>query len=79
MARSIELSRKSPDDKPKPYDLAFVAMTQFQLGDKKSAAASLQQLRELMRDQENAKDEDNQSFLKEAQALIEQNDPAAGK
>jgi WD40 repeat protein/tetratricopeptide (TPR) repeat protein len=63
----------------RPGDLAFVAMAQCRLGDRKAAAASLVKLRELMQVEENASDHDNQGFLQEAEALIDPEDSASAK
>lgn len=54
-----------------PLDLAFLAMTQHQLGQKEKAQATLARLRETMKDAEWAKNEEAQAFLREAAALIE--------
>ena len=55
-----------------PADLAFLAMTQHQLGLPSPARATLARLREtLQQDPRWASDADAQAFLREAAALIE--------
>jgi tetratricopeptide (TPR) repeat protein len=53
-----------------PGDIAFLAMTQQQLGHAKEAQAQLQRLRELMRDPRWAQNAEAQGFLREAEALL---------
>jgi len=53
-----------------PADLAFLAMTQQQLGHAKEAQAELQRLRERMKDPRWAQDAEAQGFLREAEALL---------
>jgi WD40 repeat protein len=54
-----------------PADLAFLALTQHQLGKKDEAKAALGRLRELMKQSRWAKDIEAQGFLREAEELIE--------
>jgi hypothetical protein len=61
-----------------PGDLAFLAMAHHQLGHKAEAAKDLARLRQAMRNARWANDPDSQSFLLEAEALIE-GWPADGK
>ncbi len=53
-----------------PADLAFLAMTQQQLGHAKEAQAELQRLRERMKDPRSAQDAEAQGFLREAEELL---------
>jgi serine/threonine protein kinase len=52
-------------------DLAFLAMSRHQLGEKDQARADLGRLREKMKEPLQANNEENQGFLGEAAALIE--------
>jgi WD40 repeat protein len=54
-----------------PADLAFLAMAQHQLGKKDEADATLRRLREAMKQPLWAKDAEAQSFLREAEELID--------
>jgi Flp pilus assembly protein TadD len=54
-----------------PADLAFLAMTQHQLGKKDQAKATLDRLREVMKQARWANDSEAVSFLGEAEELIE--------
>jgi hypothetical protein len=54
----------------KPSDLAITAMCQSKLGRTDDARATLQKLRDSMRNPENAKDQEDQALLKEAEALV---------
>jgi Flp pilus assembly protein TadD len=54
-----------------PSDLAFLAMTQHQLGKKDQARATLGRLREAMKQSPWAEDADSTGFLREAEELIE--------
>jgi WD40 repeat protein/tRNA A-37 threonylcarbamoyl transferase component Bud32 len=54
-----------------PEDVAFLAMTHWQLGNEDEAKGQLARLRELMQSPEHASNEDGQLFLREAEALIE--------
>ncbi|HTU17808.1 MAG TPA: protein kinase, partial [Gemmataceae bacterium] len=60
-----------------PTDLAFLAMTQHQLGKKDEAKATLGRLRKIMKQPRSAQDAESASFLREAEELIE--GKAAGK
>jgi eukaryotic-like serine/threonine-protein kinase len=62
-----------------PADLSFLAMTQQQLGHAKEAQAALQRLRERMKDPRWAKDNEEQGFLREAEALLAKPKSPAGK
>ncbi len=53
-----------------PQDLAFLAMTEQQLGHAKEAEADLQRLRERMKAPRLVKDEEAQGFLREVEALL---------
>jgi hypothetical protein len=54
-----------------PANIAFLAMTQHQLGKKHEAKATLARLRELMKEPPLAKHTESQGFLREAEELIE--------
>jgi hypothetical protein len=54
-----------------PLDIAFVAMTQHQLGRKDEAKATLARLGEVMKQPRWAKDAEAQGFLREAEALLQ--------
>jgi Flp pilus assembly protein TadD len=56
---------------PNPADLAFLAMTQHQLGKKEEAQATLARLREVMKQPAWEKNAEAQGFLHEAEELIE--------
>jgi WD40 repeat protein/serine/threonine protein kinase len=62
-----------------PADLAFLAMTQQQLGHVKEAQAELERLRERMKDPRWAKDEEAQGFLREGEALLAKPKTPGGK
>jgi tetratricopeptide (TPR) repeat protein len=64
---------------PAPADLAFLAMTQQQLGHTKEAEAELQRLRERMNDPRLARDAEDQVFLREAEALLAKPKTPRGK
>ncbi len=51
-------------------DLAFLAMAYYRLGQAQEAAAYLERLRTLMKDQKHARDEENRTFLAEAESLF---------
>jgi WD40 repeat protein len=53
-----------------PHDLAFLAMTRYQLGQKTEARALLGRLRTVMTNSRWANDSEAQVFLREAEALI---------
>jgi WD40 repeat protein len=54
-----------------PADLAFLAMTQHKLGKKDQAKATLDRLREVMKQPRRGRDTEARSFLREAEELIE--------
>jgi WD40 repeat protein/serine/threonine protein kinase len=62
-----------------PGDLAFLTMTQQQLGHAKEAQAELQRLRERMKDPHWAQDAEAQGFLREAEALLAKPKTPGGK
>jgi hypothetical protein len=53
-----------------PANLAFLAMTQHQLGPKELAQATLARLRKTVQQPEWIKDDDAQSFLREPELLL---------
>ncbi len=53
-----------------PADLAFLTMARYQIGQQDQARAILNQLRETMQKPNSARDEEVQSLLKEAEALL---------
>jgi hypothetical protein len=55
---------------PVPADQAFLAMARYQSGEKDPAQASLNRLHETMQKPSSARDEEAQSLLKEAEALL---------
>ncbi len=55
---------------PTPADLAFLAMTRYQLGEKDQARALLDRLRETMQKPNWGRSEEAQDFLREAEALL---------
>ena len=71
LPRSDKINSAGPNG-PQPADLAFLAMTQHQLGQPAPARATLARLREtLQQDPRWANDADAHAFLREAEALIE--------
>jgi WD40 repeat protein len=54
-----------------PADLAFLAMTQHQLGKKEAAKKAFDRLREIVKSPEWANNSEAQTFLREAQSLFE--------
>jgi WD40 repeat protein/tRNA A-37 threonylcarbamoyl transferase component Bud32 len=62
------LAKCDPDQ---PATLAFLAMTQYQLGQKAEAQATLARLRKLLQTPERPKDQESQSFLAEAETLMQ--------
>ena len=71
MTRSDNINSTGPDGR-QPATLAFLAMTQHQLGEPSTARATLARLREtLQQDPRWANDADAQAFLREAEALTE--------
>jgi hypothetical protein len=69
--------RKATKEGTTPDDLAFLAMTRHQLGQKDEAKAALARLREIMKQPHWAQNAEAVSFLQEAEELIE--GKAAGK
>ena len=67
---SAELNAKSLGQ-PDPGDLAFLAMAQQQLGQRDAARATFTRLRELMQKPPFKDNAEAQSFLREAETLIE--------
>jgi hypothetical protein len=59
------------DNVAHPADLAFLAMTQHQLGRPDQAKATLVRLREIMKQPRWAQAKKSQGFLREAEALIQ--------
>ncbi len=55
---------------PTPAELAFLALSQHRLGRIDQARATLGRLRELMKKPERARSEQDQNFLREAEALV---------
>jgi len=53
-----------------PWDVAFIAMAQYQLGHHEEAKKSLKRLRGLLKEGSFAGDPEGQGFLREAEALI---------
>ena len=71
MTRSDNINSTGPDG-PQPADVAFLAMTQHQLGQPSPARATLARLRETLQQNPRwANDADAQAFLREAETLIE--------
>jgi hypothetical protein len=64
------LTRADQLNKGIPVDLAFLAMTQHQLGQKEQVQASLTRLREIMKNERWAKDEEAKALLREAESRI---------
>jgi tricorn protease-like protein len=62
-----------------PADLAFLAMTEQQLGHAKEAQTDLQRLRERMKDPRWAQDAEEQGFLREAETLLAKPKTPGGK
>jgi hypothetical protein len=60
-----------------PADLAFLAMTQHQLGKKDEAKATLGLLREVMKQPRWTQDAESVGFLREAEELIDVAEPGA--
>lgn len=73
LSRYVEL-RKKLGYYEDPTNVAFLAMSQFKLGQIDDAKASLARLRELMRDTRHAANQEYQAFFAEVADLIE--DPA---
>jgi WD40 repeat protein/tRNA A-37 threonylcarbamoyl transferase component Bud32 len=66
----VTLWQAQPLREAMPANLAFLAMTHHQLGHEESAQAALARLREIADKPEWAKDQDVQSFLREAETLL---------
>jgi WD40 repeat protein/serine/threonine protein kinase len=64
---------------PSPADLAFLAMARFRLGQAQAARAALEKLEAEMKNSNNADEAELQSFLREAQELIEGTGGGSGK
>ncbi len=69
LTRSGELYRGRFGTKP-PGNLAFIAMSEFKLGRFGEARASLDELRQIMREPRHAQNTESQAFLRDAEALI---------
>jgi WD40 repeat protein len=54
-----------------PWDLAFLAMSRYRLGQTEQAQATLRRLREVMRQPRWANDAERQGFLREAEHLLQ--------
>jgi uncharacterized protein with WD repeat len=78
LLRSNEINEAKIHDSI-PADLAFLAMTEHQLGHAKEAQAELQRLRERMKEPHWAQDDEAQGFLREAEALLAKPKTPAGK
>jgi hypothetical protein len=70
------LMQSDNSQKPIPADVAFLAMTQHQLGHKEQAQADLARLRKIVQQPEWIKDEEAQSFLREAETVLGGKPPA---
>jgi Flp pilus assembly protein TadD len=68
LSRADRLSTALAGD-PTPADLAFLALSQHRLGRTDQARATLGRLRELMKRPERGRSEQDQKFLREAEAL----------
>jgi hypothetical protein len=58
------------DEYRQPADFAFLAMTQHRLHQEEAARASLERLREVMKDPKITANPENEEFLREAEAVI---------
>jgi WD40 repeat protein len=67
---SEALATLSKCDPRHPTTLAFLAMTQRQLGEKAQARATLDRLRQVLQQEKGSKSEEAQAFLREATALL---------
>jgi aminoglycoside phosphotransferase family enzyme len=65
LTRSNQLSGNS-----EPADLAFLAMALHRLGRTETSRATLNHLREVLRDSQAAASAENQAFLREAEAVL---------
>jgi hypothetical protein len=66
----VTLWQAQPLREAMPANLAFLAMTYHQLGQHESTRAALARLREIVAEPERAKDQEVQSFLREAETLV---------
>lgn len=62
---------RAANNKSHPSETAFIAMSLFQLGQIEEAKAALDRLRNLLKDERFAQDEQAKAFLTEAEKLIE--------
>jgi hypothetical protein len=65
------LATLAPCDQQQPLTLAFLALTQKQLGQQEQARTTLARLRDVMKDPQRARNADAEAGLREAAALIE--------
>jgi WD40 repeat protein/serine/threonine protein kinase len=72
LRRSDQLNAKQ-SGQSEPADLAFLAMSAHRLGQAQEAAAYLERLRAMMKKPNAAENQDNLSFLREAEALLNGN------
>jgi tetratricopeptide (TPR) repeat protein len=78
LARSDKINALK-DKGSRPTDLAFLAMAHQQLGHAQEAEATLQLLRERMKDPRWAQDAQAQGFLREAEELLAKPEPPSTK
>ncbi|MBX3396054.1 MAG: protein kinase [Phycisphaerae bacterium] len=64
-----------PTDPQEPVNWAFIAMSQMKLGRTAEAQTARERLVLLMKDPDNAEDDDYQAFLKEVEALVPNSPP----
>jgi hypothetical protein len=76
--RSYKLNSDSDPEFPSS-DLAFLAMSHYQLGHNQEAQAALEKFRQLMKKPVWARNKEQQGFLREAEALIRDKLPAPRK
>lgn len=69
LTRSENINSTGPDG-TRPADLAFLAMTQYQLGNRALARATLDRLRETVKNPRWANNANPQAFVQEAEILI---------
>jgi Flp pilus assembly protein TadD len=69
LRRADELNQATPGG-PVPADLAFLAMSRYQIHDKDRAQSTLSQLRETLQNPKWSRNEEAQSLLKEVEALL---------
>jgi WD40 repeat protein/tRNA A-37 threonylcarbamoyl transferase component Bud32 len=74
LAKSAQILSDAGEE-PNPANVAFTAMTLHRIGRAEEAKAALEQLRELCKDEQFAKDTDVQELLVEAEGLIEGKKP----